>query len=302
MIEVPQAFAREIVDREGEAGARWIASLPALVEELTERWGCTRPTGAVMHGRVGIVVPVRRRVDGAAAVLKVSFPHPGNVHEPVAFATWSGRGAVLLYERDDARFAMLLELVSQHTLLDLDDDDEAAAVCGHLTRRLAVPAPPDVPRLSDRAEQQERDLQDAFDVMRDHVPRRAVELALSTVRELGRGQPDTLVHGDLHYKNIVRAAREPWLAIDPKGFAGDPASQGVSVLIGAFQRQFPQAGDFGQLPRRLAIYADAAELDRGRVLRWAQLYALQYAHRARTSTGSTRGLDYAERVAAMLAG
>jgi hypothetical protein len=48
MIEVPQVFAREIVDRQGEAGARWIASLPALVDELAERWGCA-PTGSVMH-------------------------------------------------------------------------------------------------------------------------------------------------------------------------------------------------------------------------------------------------------------
>ncbi|GAB3400598.1 aminoglycoside phosphotransferase family protein [Flindersiella endophytica] len=299
MIEVPQVFAREIVDREGDAGARWIASLPGLVDELLERWGCTAPTGSVMHGRVGIVVPVRRRSDGAAAVLKVSFPHPGNVHEPLAFATWAGRGAVLLYERDDARFAMLLELVSQSTLLDLDDDDEAAAVCGRLTRRLAVPAPLGLPRLSDRADHNERSVRDAFTVLRDHVPRRAVELALGTVRELVREQPELLVHGDLHYKNIVRATREPWLVIDPKGFAGDPASNAIGVLIGAFQRQLPLA-DVAHVRRRLSLFASAAELERERVVRWAQLHALLHAYRGRRS-GSTRGVELAERAATVLA-
>ncbi|WP_431047889.1 hypothetical protein ACQUSR_28125 [Streptomyces sp. P1-3] len=49
----------------------------------------------------------------------MSFPHPGNVREPDAFAAWGGRGAVLLYERDDERFAMLLERVHTSTLASI---------------------------------------------------------------------------------------------------------------------------------------------------------------------------------------
>ena len=71
------------------------------------RWACT-PDGPVLHGGVGLIVPVRMGTSGLA-VLKVSFPHPGNVHEPDAFAAWDGRAAVRLYGRNDERFAMLLE-------------------------------------------------------------------------------------------------------------------------------------------------------------------------------------------------
>ena len=49
------------------------------------------------------------------------------------------------------------------------------------------------------------------------LSRRALDAAVATVQELGREQPDTMVHGDLHYGNIVKAQREPWLAVDPKG-------------------------------------------------------------------------------------
>ncbi|GAA5027862.1 aminoglycoside phosphotransferase family protein [Actinopolymorpha pittospori] len=298
MIDVPEVFAREIVDREGVEGARWIASLAGLVEELLERWACA-PTGPVMHGRVGVVVPARRR-DGSSAVLKVSFPHPGNVHGPTAYATWSGRGVVLLFERDDARFAMLLEQVEPTTLVDLDDGDEAAAVCGRLTRRLAVPAPPDVPRLSERAEAQEHELRDASEQLSGHVPRRVVEVAIGTIRELGREQPDTLVHGDLHYKNVGRGTREPWLAIDPKGVAGDPANDAISVVIGGFQRQLPTDDLCAKLRRRLAIFAEAAELDRDRVVRWAQAHALLHACWDRRMPGPPRTAQVAEQVATVL--
>ncbi|MYR57983.1 kinase, partial [Streptomyces sp. SID625] len=59
MIVIPEALARGTVEREGAPGAVWIARLPALAEELMRRWECV-PDGAVLHGGVGLVVPVLR--------------------------------------------------------------------------------------------------------------------------------------------------------------------------------------------------------------------------------------------------
>ncbi|QTD95833.1 Aminoglycoside/hydroxyurea antibiotic resistance kinase [Streptomyces cyanogenus] len=61
-------------------------------------------------------------------MLEVSFPHPGNVHEPNAFVVWGGCGAVLLHERDDERIAMLLERAQPATLAEVEDGDEAVTV------------------------------------------------------------------------------------------------------------------------------------------------------------------------------
>jgi streptomycin 6-kinase len=150
MIAMPEEFARSTVEREGEGGVAWLAELSGIVEELLGRWGCV-PDGEVMHGGVGVIVPVRRRAQ-ESAVLKVSFPHPGNVHEPDAFVAWGGCGAVLLYERDDERFAMLLERVQPSTLAEVEDGDEVVAVAGRLNHRLAIPAPPGLPRLREQAD------------------------------------------------------------------------------------------------------------------------------------------------------
>ncbi|MGJ5751753.1 aminoglycoside phosphotransferase family protein [Streptomyces puniciscabiei] len=306
MIELPRAFVRTTVAREGEPGRAWLAALPGIVADLLRRWEC-RPDGAVTHGGVGLIVPVRRAASGGAAVLKVSFPHPGNVHEPDAFAVWRGRGAVLLHARDDERFALLLERAHTTTLAQAADD-ELLAVAGRINRRLAVPAPPGLPRLRERADAWAEQLRTDETTLRHRLPRHVVDAAVATVRELGRAQPDTLVHGDLHARNILRADREPWLAVDPKGYAGDPAYDG-GTLLKTYAVHRATAGELPQaLHRALDVFAEAAALDRERVRRWAQLHAVQAAfhgrrhgfRRARQGARLDRLVAFADHLAELL--
>jgi streptomycin 6-kinase len=274
MIGIPEAFVRSTVEREGEPGAVWLAELPSMVDELLERWECV-PDGEVMHGGVGIIVQVRR-AEGTAA-LKVSFPHPGNVHEPDAFAAWGGRGAVLLHEGDDERFAMLLEGVQTSTLAEVEDGDEVAAVAGRINRRLAIPAPPGLPRLREHADAWEEQLRKDAGELTHTMSRYVVDAAVATIRELGRVQPDTVIHGDFHARNILRADREPWLAVDPKGCAGDPAYDG-GTLLKARALTLLEADDLRKaVDRFLDVFTEAAELDRERAQRWAQLHFVQAA-------------------------
>lgn len=274
MITLPPEFVRTTVARESDTGAAWLAGLPEIVAELLERWECV-PEGEVLHGGVGLVVPVRRAARGAPGVIKVSFPHPGNVHEPDAFALWGGRGAVVLHERDDARYAMLLERAGASSLAEVPDADEVARVAGLLSRRLAVPAPPGLPRLWEHAADWETQLlKDAAEVPHT-LPGHALDAALATAREAARSRPSTMVHGDLHPRNILRADREPWLAVDPKGLAGDPAYDGGTLLKTRTPVLLSSAGPLKDAHRTLAVFAEAAGLDRDRVRRWAQLLLVQ---------------------------
>lgn len=298
MIEIPDDFASSTIDREGEGSRTWLASLPVLVDELLERWSCT-PTATAMHGQVGLVVPVLRH--GDPGVLKISHPHPGLVHEPHALAWWGGRGAVLLHERDDSNFAMVLEQAEQTSLADLDDVDEAVAAAGRLVRRLAVPAPPRLPRLRDHAEQWWLDeIREGAVELAYPLPQRVVDAALSTVKELGPDQPDTLVHGDLHYANVLRAEREPWLAIDPKGYVGDPAYDAIKLLRGHFDDLLAADDLKTALLRRLDIFSEAAELERERVSRWAQARAVMSAQWGRQNGDPGWLVDITDQIAEAL--
>jgi streptomycin 6-kinase len=288
MIVVPPEFATTTVAREGEAGTPWLEALPSLVADLLERWNC-EPDGAVMSGGVGLVVPVLRR-DTGTAVLKVSYPHHGNRYEPDAFAAWAGRGAVVLHERDDAHYAMLLERVHPTTLAELTDEDQIAEIAGRLNHRLAIEAPAALPRLQDQADSWEQALEKDAQELSHGLSDHALDAARETIRDLARTQPDLITHGDFHGRNILRSDREPWLAVDPKGYAGDPASDAGCFLKARALTIFTTPDPGARLHRTLDIFTEAAHLDRTRVGRWVHLHAVQttfWGHRHGYRRGRT---------------
>ena len=61
-----------------------------------------------------------------------------------------------------------------------------------------------------------------------------VNEGLRLTKELARPTPtDVILATDLHAGNVLRAQREPWLAIDPKPFVGDRAYDLVQHLMNA---------------------------------------------------------------------
>lgn len=268
-IDVPLAFAATTVGREGEVGRDWLAALPALAEKLLDRWDCALD-GDVTHGAVGIVVPVAR--GNTAAVMKISFPHPGNVGEWSALAALGGHGAVKLYDVDADRFAMLLERVHREDLTTLEQTDEALSSAGRVARRLAVPAPPQTPRLCELASTWGSDLLDQHRgaVREDRLPERVVDTAARVFQELACDRTETLIHGDLHFSNVLRADREPWLAIDPKGVAGTPCFDAATVVRHELLDLVGSRSLSASLLHRVEMFSSAASVDPALALRCTQ--------------------------------
>jgi streptomycin 6-kinase len=261
MIELPTA-ARAMAAR-GPEWATWIEDLPKLVQTQIDEWELTA-VGTPTYGYCSIVVPARAP-NGAAAVLKVSFPDTESEHEHLALRRWNGNGAVRLLKAEPHRRALLLERLHSRNLNELWDV-EACEVVAALYRRIHVPALPQLRTLPQFVEQSTNDLTAL--PRSAPLPRRLVEQAIALGRDLGAdtASTGTLIHGDLHYENVLAADREPWLVIDPKPLNGDPHYEVAPML---WNRWDELAGDTRDgVRRRFYALVDAAELADDRARAW----------------------------------
>ena len=268
MIVVPSEFAKRTVTRAGEAGRAWIDRLPGIVASHLERWALT-PDGPLMHGFTGIALPVGR-ASGEPAVLKVSWQEGDVNWEARALAAWNGRGAIRLLERDEPAGVLLVErLDPARSARELPGVD-AARVLGQVCRRLAVPPPPGMRRVEELAARWVEELPRDWDRLGRPFPRTWVDAAVATCRELGPDQPNLLLHGDLVFDNVLRAEREPWLAIDPEGIVGEPAFDAAQFLTNRWSELTAQPDLRAAVRARLTTFAEGAGVALERTRRWAQ--------------------------------
>jgi streptomycin 6-kinase len=93
-----------------------------------------------------------------------------------------------------------------------------------------------------------------------------LKVAATTARDLLDEPRDIVVlHGDIHHGNILDFGPRGWLAIDPKHLVGERAFDFVNILRNPDAQVALAPGRFS---RQATIVADAAGLDRERLLKW----------------------------------
>jgi streptomycin 6-kinase len=169
---------------------------------------------------------------------------------------------------------MLLDRIGPVDLRD-HGDVEACEVVAGLYPRLHLPALTQLRTMTSYVERWTDDL--AALPRSAPLPRRLVEQAVS----LGRGfvaDPGSvgrIVHGDLHYTNVLAGHDDDWLAIDPKPMSGDPHYEPAPMLWNRFDEL---AGDVRNgVRRRFHTLVDAAGLDEHRARDWVVVRMLARA-------------------------
>ena len=257
-------------------GRTWLASLPVLVQECCERWGLDHGT-PYQDSYVSLVLPVRDQL-GTDAVLKMQYPDAESEHEAAALATWAGNGAVLLLEHAPDLHALLIERCVPGTYLSEAGADEALDVLIELLARLCVPAPSEVTSVEDEARRWALNLPAMWEKAGRPFDVTLLDTALELLGTLPQSQgAQVLVHQDLHAHNVLRAQREPWLAIDPKPLRAEVEFAVAPIIRGAELGHTREA-----VVRRLDRVTEALCLDRERACGWAIAQTLAWSFEGTT--------------------
>ncbi|MEM7223716.1 MAG: aminoglycoside phosphotransferase family protein [Pseudomonadota bacterium] len=234
-----------------------------MFAKYLDRWALIAD-GTPIETHNSHLLPVRRH--GVAAMLKVATAAEERAGAKL-MAWWNGSGAakVLAWDED----ALLLERADHNGTLAAmartGDDDEASKILCRVVATLheprSEPPPPLVP-----LEQWFRALThdtEAHDGVVAHAGATTRDL-LATQREV------VSLHGDIHHGNVLHFGERGWLAIDPKGLVGDRCFDYANLFCNPDHETATAPGRFA---RQVAVVAEAARLERQRLLRWTLAWA-----------------------------
>jgi streptomycin 6-kinase len=222
--------------------------------------------------------PVRLRGDGGReAVLKITLPHREARFEGAGLRLWDGGGTVLLLDEHQDDDALLVERCRPGTDLNGTDGagsaDERLAAAASLLRRLwARPVPDGAPfeSVADVCREWADLVRTRMERLRPDLDPGLVDHGASLLESLSStATRSVLVHGDFNPGNILRAEREPWLAIDAKPMIGDPGYDPLPLVF-----QVDEPADDGEHPvevlrDRFALVADVTGEPFERLVAWA---------------------------------
>lgn len=264
--------------RLNEADPAWLRGLPDLIVQLERRWSLTvEPHFPGLN--YNYVAPALRAGPGVRptpCVLKLSRRVDEAANEIAALRHWHGRGAARLLEADPKLGALLIDRVQPGTMLmevAETNDDAATLITADLLRQLWTSARPDDLRglrpLGSWCAAFDRN-REALSRGADGFPAALFRRADALRAELLASAPrPTALHGDMHQFNVLQGHGGRWVAIDPKGLAGDRCFDVCQFMRHPRDRPHPELNR-----RRLDIFCAELGLDRQRTDAWRFVHAM----------------------------
>ena len=269
---IPEKMA-EFAALHGARGMAWVTRLPELVATYSRRWGVDLDGPMPGCGRAAWV-GAGRRDDGEEVVLKIAWPHKEAETEAAGLRFFDGKGAARLLEADERDFALLVERCRPGDDVWALPFEEAREVAASVLSRLWRTPTGAVDPITTLAETVVEWNATYATERTEYPPTLVAEAARLGTALVGSTSELVVVHGDFNPFNILRAQREPWLAIDPKPLLGDPAYD-LAQFLANYTEAATATGDPKRFYRdAISFFAGALGLDRARVAGWAFVKAI----------------------------
>jgi streptomycin 6-kinase len=271
-MNLPPDFIQTIYDVFKEDGKRFIENLPALINEVSARWGLS-DIQPVPNLSFNFVAFAKR--DNEDVILKMGIRNPELISEMKALKVYDGEGACKLIESDEEHGFLLLERLKPGMMLsEVEDDDErtyiAADVMGKLWRE--APKNNEFIQLSDWFDGLKK-IRPHFNGGTGPFSKELLERVESFLPELFADKNVKLIHGDFHHFNIL-SSDHGWLIIDPKGVIG-PVGYEVGPLMINPWNSISDESSFGvRAERRVRILAEKLCWEREKIINWSMAHAV----------------------------
>ena len=274
-MQLPASFIDTIRKAFKEDGEKFLAVLPALVDEFSKRWGLT-DVQTVPNLSFNFVAFAKHTSTAQNVILKMGVPNNELRSEIAALKLFNGNGACQLLESDEERGVFLLERLNPGTMLaELKDDDERTHIAADVMQRLwrVAPEKNNFIQLSDWFGEL-KTVRPKFDGGTGPFPKEIFERVESFLPELFADTDMKLIHGDFHHFNILKSEERGWLVIDPKGIIGPAGYEVGPLMINPWGSLSDGISFKVQTERRIDIFRERLGWERENLIRWSLAHSV----------------------------
>lgn len=270
-MQFPEPFTSNIRHAFGVAGETFLTSLPALIEEASQRWHLTdvQPVSNLSYNFVAFA---RRGHDNV--ILKIGVPNRELVSEMAALRLFNEDGICQLLDCDEEKGFLLLERLTPGSMLsELDDDDERTQIAMEVMNQIRRPVPENGKfiRLEDWFAEL-KNIRPTFNGETGPYPKELLERVEAFLPELFADEHQ-LIHGDFHHFNVLSSERG-WLAIDPKGVIGPSGYEIGPLMINPWDNSMGSAQFEVRAKRRVDILCGGLGWAREKIIQWSTAHAV----------------------------
>lgn len=272
----PEPFSSNIRLSFGERGKTFLAALPSLIEEASQRWGL-RDVQAVPNLSYNFVAFAKQ--GNHEVILKLGVPNPELTSEMNTLRLFNGEGACQLLDFDEERGFLLIERLKPGKMLaDLTNDDERTHIAMDVMLNVTRPAPENGQflLLADWFAEL-KNVRPKFDGGTGLFPREIFERVEASLPELFAETDVQLIHGDFHHYNILSSERG-WSVIDPKGVIGPAGYEIGPLMTNPFGILMDRTQFEVQTERRVDIIHERTGWAREKIIHWALAHSVLSAY------------------------
>lgn len=261
---IPDVLKNNLVSLYGDFGSQWLQNLPQFISHYESKWQFK--AGECFSDAQFNVVLNAVKNDGISVVFKCCVPNKEFKTEVNALKHYNGEGAAKLLQSDIENDAMLIEKINPGTLLESCESIEDATkyavdVCKKLHKPIENQSV--FPTLIDWFDRFDERIYKKFNGTSGPFSSELIEKVKSVSRNLLCSQEKTvLLHGDLHYANLLLSETGEYFSIDPKGVIGESE----------FEIPLPRVTNpiiKKELLYRLDCFIEQSQFDKKRIYAWA---------------------------------
>lgn len=220
MLNLPEKFKINILNRYDEKGKKWLENLDCLIEKYTKKFELS-DVQLIENMSINLVLFAKSELYGDV-VMKIGAPDPTSLTEINVMKLYSSKYVPKCYFSSVEDKVMILEKISPgYSLVKLNTLEERIKIFSEISNYLLISAnhTESFPTFDDLIKERMEYVYENKSTFTEILPMIAFANELyAKIKE--KNLPKYILHNDLHHKNILKS-QNGWKAIDPHGIVGE---------------------------------------------------------------------------------